>query len=313
MSQFKTGVEDAQLATENTGVESAQLATEDGTEEVFDESTLFNDDSSVPGDISLEELLNEGSSEKVVDSGDDNPASSQQDSDNQAENNETAPSQQESVDVSKIVAARLRQEKTKLEAALRKEYEQKYSQSLEERIEGRAHKLMADYPDDIKSLEYARKVARNDLMNEGSAQQPDTQQTAQTDDAAKVQAWKEKLISEEPMLKLATGDPNITWKSYMEKDPIFKKALLMGNSPLEAHEITKAVRAEMQREVDAAKAAAGQEVINQMKSSNARATAPVSNVKNTGQRGRNIAEMSADDIEAALEKADRQGKSLLID
>jgi hypothetical protein len=314
MSDFNTGVDETQVAAENTGVDGAQAAAVDGSEESFDENTLFVEDEAVPEDISLEELLSEGDSETVVNTGDDNPTGAQSDSNTQTEKNETAPSPtQQSVDTSKAFALRLQQETAKIEARIRKEFEQKQASSLEERIEGRAHKLMADYPDDIKSLEYARKVARNDLLSESSAQQPNTQQTAQTDDADRVQAWKEKLISEEPMLKLATGDPNITVRSYMDKDPIFRKALSLGNSPMEAHEITKIVRGEMQREVDAAKAAAGQEVINQMKSSNARATAPVSNVKNTGQRIKSIADMTADEIEAAMEKAERQGKRLRID
>lgn len=307
MSQFDTGVEDAPLATGSNGVEGAPLATGDGAEENFDESTLFTDADAGPGDISLDELLGNDGSENAVE-GSDSPANDQNASNDQAANKE--PAQQQTVDVSKIVAARLKQEKgkleTQIEARIRQEYEAKYAETLDQRVEGLAHQLMAQYPKDIQSLEFAKKLARQELTQ--NAAQPVQQQTDDSD-AGNEQAWNERLDNEEPLLKAALGDPNITWRDYAAKDPIFTEMLRTGDSLLMALERSKIVREYMQKEVAAAKTAGAQEVVQQIKSGNARATAPVAPTNGTGQRTKSISEMTADEIEASIDEAARRGYS----
>ncbi len=308
MSQFDTGVEDAPLATGSNGVEGAQLATGDGSDESFDESTLFTDTDAGPGDISLDELLGNGSSEKVVE-GDDNPADNQNASNDQAANNE--PAQQQTVDVSKIVAARLKQDRPKMraeiEAEVRQEYEKKYAETLDQRVEGLAHQLMAQYPKDIQSLEFAKKLARQELTQ--NTAQPVQQQAADDSEAGNEQAWNERLDNEEPLLKIALGDPNISWREHAQKDPIFAEMLRTGDTLLMALHRSKIVREYMQKEVAAAKTAGAQEVVQQIKSGNARATAPVSPTNGTGQRTKNASDMTADEIEAAIDEAARRGYS----
>ncbi len=309
---FDTGVNEQQAAAADTGVKESQAAAETGLEEEsFDENTLFEQESEEPEEITLEDLYAEDEPEKVETSGDDNPPENQEADKSEEQSAETAlPQQQADIANSKAFALRLQQEKQKIEARIRKEYEAKNAESLEDRITGRAHQLMHDFPEDIKSLDYAKRQAKREIESEMSIA-PETPSEPADDAETKKQAWLNSLTTEEPLLKIATGDPNITWESYAKKDPIFKKALSMGRGPLEAHEITKAARAVLKAEVEAAKAAGGQEVLNRLKDSNSQATAPIKPAK-SGKKSKGIEDMTADEIEQAVNDAERRGKKLLI-
>lgn len=282
---FDTGAT-SQVAAENTGVEGAQVAAEQGSEEnVSSENTPFEMNYEEPVDLSLEDLLNGTEPEKVENAGDDNPPETGTES---KPDEKPEASKQQDISQSKAFSIRLQQEKAKVkaetEAAIRKEYEEKYKTTFAERVDGRAYQLMQKFPDTFKNFEYAKHQAEIELKSEETSTPQVKQPEAPADDAeSRKKAWINKIATEEPSFQAALGDYNMTVVEYTKKDPIFKSVLTHGIGPMDAYDITKAVRAILQQEITAAKAQGGQDVINNIKSSNGRATTPVTNTKTTGK------------------------------
>lgn len=292
----------------DTGVDEPQDAAVDGTElDIAVDDTLAAEESAELETIDFSEFFEDDATEKVVDSGDDNPPPAE---------TETKPEEQKptaddtGILNSKAFAARLKQETEKI----RREYEQKYAQDPDV-IDAKARKLMEQFPDDIKSLDYAKHQIQQQMAQSQTAQ-PTTQEPEADAEQQRFEAWQKSLTEQEPMVQMALRDPNMTVKRLVSDNPVFAAALKAGNTPMQALKIMQAVEPLISKQVAEAKSGAQNEMLTKVRQSNSRAVTPVSGAKGGGkpkssQEWANHASM--EDFDRAILEAERQGKVLKFD
>ncbi len=288
----------------DTGVEDSRVAAETAEAEVLDESMLpeYEDEAE---DISLAEFFEDEEAETVVDSGDDNPPEESDEENEQEQTTEPAQEQNKGVDQSKAFAERLRQETQKIERRVRAELEAKYAPAREAQIEVDARKLMEENPKMNMTLEFAKTIVKS---QQPTPEVQEQQLAPEDENAARIEAWQQSLIDEEPMLKLQLNDPSITVVGYAQKNPAFDAALRVGNTPMQALLIAKKLESVFKQTAASARADGQKNVLQQVKNSNARATTPVSNVKSGGKTlsaAERIWNTPMEDLDKALENGGR--------
>ena len=299
-NKFDTGVEEVQqpAATgEETEVqeETMPLVTEEEEPDYAQFADFFKDEES-------EE--NAESAETTDSKGPDSPPKTES-----AEKTEQPPTDQPvyrtQAEFDKAFAKRLKQEREKI----RKEY----AEHDDLIIEGRARKMMDEYPDDVKSLEFAKHLVKQELTAE-KPEAPAEEEPAEDSAQAKVEKWKQAWKDEEPLLgevlgkKLDPDKPGIVIIEYAKNNAIFDTALRNGATPMQAHALAKALEPYM----DKAKAEGQREAVHKIRESNAHATTQAISAKTTGKPMSNaerMKNMSLDQMRAMLLEAQRQGKA----
>lgn len=296
----------------DTGVESQGAAETDEELEEQDTTQLVQEDDAPDNEVDFADLFKEESDEEnAEDEGSGSPPTEDETEESQQEPKKPAEKQFSQSELNRIIQERLRQDR----AAREKEQAAKLQgRKLDELIEAditvKAQKLIEDNPDMNMTLDFAKTIVRG--------QQPQVQQQpaqAEQTKEEKVQAWRDSFETDEPMIQADMRDPSLTVKDYADKDAVFKSVLLKGVTPLMAHLITKEVRAIMQQEITAAKAKGGQETIQKLQQSNARATAPVGGAKTTGRAfdaAAKIANMTDEEFDEFNRNALRHGKKVRV-
>lgn len=292
MSEFDTGVEELQVAAANgsEGISedfTPPLAPEEPEPEVKTFASFFED-------------ADKGNADKK---GSDSPPEQPP-----KETEQPAPVYRTQADFDKAFAKRLAQEKAKLQ----REYEQKYATDPEV-IEGKARKMMEQFPDDVKSIEFAKRLVQQEMAAKPPVQPEVEAETADAPDAEqqRFEAWKQSLTDEEPLLKLETGNPNFTVAGYANENPAFKAALKQGLTPMMAYAIVKEMEAQ-------AVAAAEQNVLSKIKDSNAKAPASATKPPAQGkhmsdvQRMNNMSDDKFREYSDMLKRAAERGERILI-
>lgn len=269
--------DDTQLAT-GTG-ENSQLAPETDTEGLGDFTQPEPEDET---DVSLADLIGESDEENAENEGLDSPPNQEQ-PEEEKQDEKPADYYRSQAEVDAVVQRRLKDARAKWEREQAAKMPQgvTYEQLIDAYVEKQARELLEKNPDMNMTLDVAKMIVKG----QQSAAQPVQEQPTATEDERqqKIEAWKQSLIDEEPLLRIAVGDPNITVVQYAKQNSAFEAALRAGNTPMQAYAIAKALEPHMKQREAAAKATAQKELINQVKNSNARATTPV-NAKSSGKR-----------------------------
>ena len=281
----------------DTGVDEPQDAAVDGTElETAVEDTLAAEESAELETIDFSEFFEDDATEKVEKPGDDNPPQAE----TETKPEESKPTADDTgILNSKAFAARLNQEREKI----RREYEQKYAQDPDV-IDAKARKLMEQYPDDIKTLDFAKRMVQQEAPKPQAEPEPDAEQQ-------RFKAWEQSLSDEEPMVQMALRDPKATVKQLVNDNPVFAAALKAGNTPMQALKIMQAVEPVISKQVAEAKSGAQNEMLTKVRLSNSRAVTPVSGTKGGGNQlsaEERMSKMTLDDFDAMIQKAERAGK-----
>ncbi len=287
--------EDTQLATENIG-EDTQLAT--GTdEEGLGEDTQLEPEEET--EISLADLLDESDEDKNAESEglDSPPNQNKPEGEKQAE--KPADYYRSQAEVDAVVQKRLKQARAQWdkEQAAKIPQGKTLEQLLDADIEREARNLLEKNPEMKMTLDVAKMIVKG---QQPVVQPVQEQQTEPEDERQqKVEAWKQSLIDEEPMLRVQLNNPDITVAEYAKQNPAFEAALRVGNTPMQAYHVAKALEPHMQKRETDAKVTAQKDLINRMKTSNARAATPVNakgGVKKTSSADR-ISSMSDEEFD----------------
>jgi hypothetical protein len=280
----------------NTGVISEEAAQTDVNSEELDTTQPGYEEEATEEEVNFADFFEEESDEEqnVDNEGSDVPPNQTETEEGQQQTQQEAkPAERmlSQAEVDAIVQKRLKQDR---DARAREQAAQLRGKTLEQLLEAdveiQAQKLVEENPG--ITLDLAKTIVRGQ-QPQVQAQEQQTE-VAEDNNETRLQAWKDSWITDEPMIQADMRDPAMTIKNYANKDAVFKSLLVKGVTPFVAHSITKDVRAILQQEIAAAKAKGGQEVINQMKQSNERATTPVTGTKATAGRTKSVAQMIAD-------------------
>ncbi len=300
----------------DTGVEDSRAAAENDVEtEEIDETTPSQPEDDTTEEYDIASYFGEEDSEKVVDSGDDNPPNDSETEEEPAKEQRPADYYRSQAEVDAAVQKRLQQARKTWEK------EQSDKQAADAEVDKQAAKYIEDHPDMNLPPEMVKAFIKT--------QQPakPAQRETSSEDAKRqaFEAWESSLTDDEPFIQDDMRDPNLKVKDYAAKDPVFNAVLVKGGgltsdgkpfTAAKAHLLTKALKVIIQQEVEKAKAEGGKKVIDQIKSSNARATTPAAATKSTGKTqsiADRIADMTDDEFDAFNSEILRHGRRVRVD
>jgi hypothetical protein len=283
-----TGVTAPAAAVQDTGVTVPAAA---GQELEYptqaDIEAMQNEpDGDVEPELTVDEILGneEAPDQTVAPKGDDAPP---------AQNQPKTPATPESpnqppelpADASKAFSERLKSERAKIEReakeAAKREFQEQYGITPEEaqelRLDKRARELMEKYPDQVKSIEFARELASSQVQPK-TAKTPPAQQQANGN--PEKTAWVESIKGQEA--EIQTVDPEFSFVDHFNNSPAFKSSVLTGGSIRDALKAESQETEKIAQQTEAAKAQGKKEAVEAIRKSGSAAMTPVPSSK--GQR-----------------------------
>jgi peptidyl-tRNA hydrolase len=290
-----TGVEDSRAAAEND-VETGEA----------DETTPSQPEDDTTEEYDIASYFGEEDSEKVVESGDDNPPNDSETEEEPAQGQKPADYYRSQAEVDAAVQKRLQQ--------ARKTWEKEQSDKIA--VDAEVDKQAAKYIEDHPDMNLPPEMVKAFIKTQQPAKPAQRETSSEDAKQQAFDAWKQSLTDEEPLLKIETANPDFTVSGYATDNPTFKTALSMGLTPMAAYKVTKAFEVQQKAAIEKAKAEGGKKVIDQIKSSNARATTPATATKSTGRTqsiADRIANMTEDEFDEFNSEILRHGRRVRVD